>query len=162
MTKQDFLDELRRMLNRELEADEVADNIQYYSDYIDEAVRSGKSEAQVLSELGDPRMIARTILDVDQQKDEQREYFRGSGGTVFTENEEGAYHAEEESVHPGGFRTHHFEVQASSWKTWLIVILVIVVVIGLLGTVFAVLWKLLPFLLICAAVVWVYRSLTGR
>lgn len=162
MTKQDFLEELRRMLNRELEADEVAENIRYYSDYIDGAVQSGKSEAQVLSELGDPRMIARTILDVDQQKEEQGGYFGSGRGTVFTENEEGAYHAEEESSRTGGSGMHHFEVQTSGWKVWLIVILVLVVVIGLLGTVFAILWKLLPFILICAAVVWVYRFLTGK
>ena len=161
MTKQEFLDALRRMLNRELEADEVADNIRYYSDYIDDAVRSGKSETQVLSELGDPRMIARTILDVDQQKEEQADYY-DQRDAVFTESEDGGYQADEDENNPGGFRTHHFEVQASSWKVWLVLILVLIVIVGILGTAFAILWRLLPFLLIGAGIVWIYQRVTGR
>ena len=70
MSKQEFLDTLRRALARELSESEVADNINYYWNYIEQQVASGKSEEQVLSELGDPRLIARTILQVDQQKEE--------------------------------------------------------------------------------------------
>ena len=61
MSKQEFLDTLRRALARELSESEVADNINYYWNYIEQQVASGKSEEQVLSELGDPRLIARTI-----------------------------------------------------------------------------------------------------
>jgi hypothetical protein len=161
MSKQEFLEELRRMLNRELDASEVADNIRYYSDYIDEAVRGGKSEAQVLDELGDPRMIARTILEVDQKREETQEYFRQEDSSVFTEDEDGAYR-EESAPNTGRFRTHRFEVRASSWKAWLIVILVIIVLVFLLGTVFTILWKLLPILLAGAVVIWIYHFITGR
>lgn len=161
MTKQEFLDVLRRMLNRELEADEVADNIRYYSDYIDDAVRQGKSESQVLAELGDPRMIARTILDVDEQREQQGEYYE-QADTVVTEDEDGVYRTEEHSEEPGGFGSRHFEVKASGWKVWLILILVLIVIVGILGTAFAILWKLLPFLLVGAGIVWIYHRVTGR
>ncbi|MDD6615791.1 MAG: DUF1700 domain-containing protein [Lachnospiraceae bacterium] len=161
MTKQEFLDALRRMLNRELEADEVADNIQYYSDYIDDAVRKGKSESQVLAELGDPRMIARTILDVDEQREQQGAYYE-QADTVVTEDEDGVYRTEEYSEEPGEFGPRHFEVKASGWKVWLILILVLIVIVGILGTAFAILWKLLPFLLIGAGIVWIYHRVTGR
>ena len=67
MSKQEFLDTLRRALARELSESEVADNINYYWNYIEQQVASGKSEEQVLSELGDPRLIARTILQVEDE-----------------------------------------------------------------------------------------------
>ena len=51
MSKQEFLDTLRRALARELSESEVADNINYYWNYIEQQVASGKSEEQVLSEL---------------------------------------------------------------------------------------------------------------
>ena len=38
--------------------------MRYYEDYIQSQVRSGRDEQQVLDELGDPRLIARTLLDV--------------------------------------------------------------------------------------------------
>lgn len=161
MTKQEFLDQLRRMLNRELDEQEVAENIRYYDEYISEAVRNGKSEAQVLAELGDPRMIARTILDVDQQREEQNGYVREDGASVFTEDGDGTYQ-EEGNTRNGNFGTHHFEVQASSWKVWLVLILIIFVLVLILGTAFAVLWKLLPFLLVGAFAVWIYHKVTGR
>ena len=85
MSKQEFLDTLRRALARELSESEVADNINYYWNYIEQQVASGKSEEQVLSELGDPRLIARTILQVDQQKEEAADpYYQN---TVYTEDE---------------------------------------------------------------------------
>ena len=62
MSKQEFLDTLRRALARELSESEVADNINYYWNYIEQQVAFGKSEEQVLSELGDPRLIARRII----------------------------------------------------------------------------------------------------
>lgn len=41
----------------------VEDNVRYYQNYISQEIASGKSEKEVLEELGDPRLIARTIID---------------------------------------------------------------------------------------------------
>lgn len=38
-------------------------NLEYYETYIRDEVRKGRSESDVLGELGDPRLIARTIFD---------------------------------------------------------------------------------------------------
>ena len=77
ISKQELLDTLRRALARELSESEVADNINYYWNYIEQQVASGKSEEQVLSELGDPRLIARTILQARSAK-------RGGGRSVLS------------------------------------------------------------------------------
>lgn len=42
----------------------------YYDNYIQEEVRKGRTEADVIAELGDPWVIARTIIDsVENQKE---------------------------------------------------------------------------------------------
>ncbi len=155
MTRQEFLDILGRSLRRELSEQEVLDNIRYYEDYIDRAVRTGKSEEQVLAELGDPRLIARTILQVDQQREEQEERGYESRETVYTEDADGTYQ-EESSDRDDSFgnrmKVHSFQI-----KGGLILLLVVVVLFLVLGTVFAILWKLLPVILIIAGITWLYR-----
>ena len=63
MTKQEFLDELALRLREEGAERLVAENVEYYRSYIDEEVAKGRHEEEVLSELGNPALIARSILD---------------------------------------------------------------------------------------------------
>lgn len=75
MIKREFLEELKTALSGQLPADEVAGHVAYYKNYIDEQERNGKSEAEVLNMLGDPRLIARTILDTAPSRTENQNYF---------------------------------------------------------------------------------------
>ena len=68
MTKQEFLEKLRLALNGKVPGNVVTENLQYYEDYINTEVRKGKSEEEVLSSLGDPRLIARTIITTSGSK----------------------------------------------------------------------------------------------
>ena len=63
MTKQEFLDKLRISLNGKIAAGEVEEHIRYYEDYINVELRKGSSEEDVMATLGDPRLIARTIVE---------------------------------------------------------------------------------------------------
>ena len=63
MTKQEFLDELALRLREEGAERLVAENVEYYRSYIEEEVAKGRREEEVLSELGNPALIARSILD---------------------------------------------------------------------------------------------------
>lgn len=66
MKKYEFLKKLREILSAELPWRLVEKNIDYYKSYIEEEVKSGKSEKEVLDELGDPMLIARSIIDAAQ------------------------------------------------------------------------------------------------
>ena len=68
MNRTEFLDTLRSQLSGQMHEGKVAAHVRYYEDYIQSQVRSGRDEQQVLDELGDPRLIARTLLytDVDE------------------------------------------------------------------------------------------------
>ena len=63
MTKQDFLAVLQEALSEELNGAQVNEQISYYRRYIDEQVAAGRSESEVLEELGDARIIAHNIID---------------------------------------------------------------------------------------------------
>ena len=149
MTKQEFLETLGKILNRELSEAEVQDNLRYYENYIGQEVAKGRTEEQVLAELGDPRLIARTILQVDAQKENSY-----SAETIYTEEEDGRYsrsYTEESQNSGSGIHVHTF----SDAKAWLILIAVVVVLFVLLKTAFTLFIKLLPVLLVIAAVVWI-------
>ena len=60
MTKGEFLMTLRKKLAGEIPPQDVERNLQYYDKYITDAVRNGKTEEQVLEELGSPLLIAKS------------------------------------------------------------------------------------------------------
>lgn len=55
MTKQEFLYALETALSEELNDIQVNEQINYYRQYIEEQIASGRSESEVLEELGDAR-----------------------------------------------------------------------------------------------------------
>ena len=63
MRKDEFLQTLRRALNGNVPPRVVEENVRYYDGYISDEVRKGRSEEEVIEEIGDPRLIARTIED---------------------------------------------------------------------------------------------------
>ena len=63
MRKEEFLQSLRRALNGDVPSRVIEENIRYYDNYITEEVRKGRTEEAVIDEIGDPRLIARTIED---------------------------------------------------------------------------------------------------
>ena len=63
MRKEEFLQTLRRALTGDVPPGVVEENIRYYDGYITEEIRKGRREEEVIEEIGDPRLIARTIED---------------------------------------------------------------------------------------------------
>lgn len=62
MTKREFLEILRQSLTGEVRSDIIEQNINYYDQYI----TSQSDEVKAINELGDPRLIARTIIETDK------------------------------------------------------------------------------------------------
>lgn len=74
MNKTEFLNILEESLKGEVSQNIIDQNITYYDQYISKA--SSEEEAQVLEELGDPRLIARTIIEAERMSKQrnQRSY----------------------------------------------------------------------------------------
>ena len=63
MNREEFLQGLRSALSSEVPPEVVRDNLQYYQEYIRTEMEKGRSEREIMDELGSPRLIARTIID---------------------------------------------------------------------------------------------------
>lgn len=63
MTKQEFLTQLQRDLNGSIGSKRAAGHIEYYQEYIEIELRKGRSQEEIMEELGSPGLIARSIED---------------------------------------------------------------------------------------------------
>ena len=153
MTKQEFLDELALRLREEGAERLVAENVEYYRGYIEGEVAKGRREEEVLSELGNPALIARSILDaagyrVDGVPDRNPDGDLGenAGSYYRTQSEE----REED-------RNIHVEVrQVNSWIAGILFFLfVVLLVLAVLGFI---IWAA-PVILALLLLSFMYRAL---
>ncbi|MBD5106123.1 MAG: DUF1700 domain-containing protein [Lachnospiraceae bacterium] len=142
MNKYEFIRSLRKTLTGKVDGRELEDTIRYYEDYIDGEIKKGKTESQVLQELGDPRLLAKNIASVNGN----------TGG--FYEEEEYRQKVWQEENHAG----------ASKWRVpgWLIAVLILLAVVVILGIAFSVIWSMLPLIIPVCLVISLFRFFTSR
>lgn len=63
MGKSEFLSILRGQMTGRIPSGEVNSQIDYYNSYIDSQIAKGISEEKAIEELGDPRLIAKTLIE---------------------------------------------------------------------------------------------------
>lgn len=68
MTKKEFMIRLQRALNNNMGSKEAIPHVEYYQEYIEIEVRKGRSPEEILEELGEPELIARSITDVERSR----------------------------------------------------------------------------------------------
>lgn len=68
MSKYEFLEQLKDYLAGQIPDSAIRDHIDYYRSYIENEVRNGRPEADVIFELGDPRLLGKTIIDAKAAK----------------------------------------------------------------------------------------------
>ncbi len=74
MSKEEFLRVLRLKISGAMAPSEVESQIDYYSAYIDGEIMKGKSQEQVIEELGDPTLIAKTLTSAIRRAEDEAEY----------------------------------------------------------------------------------------
>lgn len=134
MNKQDFLNSLRAALGSELSVNLVEDNVRYYEEYINSEIRMGKSEEEVLNMLGNPKLIARSIIEARKNAE--------GNTTEYTENEN--------------------RVKVHKMPTWLIVLLVVVVICVVFGALVMFVWWLAPVIVVIWLLVYVVKMFRGK
>lgn len=142
MGKQEFLEKLRQALNGRVSADIVTENIRYYDEYITIEVRKGRSEEEILAQLGDPRLIARTIVQTHGDTGKGRAADESGNTRVYSERRTGGYTEDQ-----GG--KSFFGLRMPGWLLAIILLAVFTVIFVLALYVMSV---ALPILLIMFAV----------
>lgn len=74
MSREEFLKQLKEALSMSLEKVAINEQLDYYDKYISDEVKKGRSEKEVIDELGDPRLIAKTIKTVNTNSDSLDDY----------------------------------------------------------------------------------------
>lgn len=126
MTKQEFLEELKQALSGEVSAEVLMDSYRYYSTYIEDEMRNGKSEEQVLEELGKPSLIARSIIAAHTGARIVDEEYTEDGRTRHVSRKRSA--KQDKKSH----QEYHFTFDFNSWyaKVLLIVILILLIMLA--------------------------------
>lgn len=164
MGRQEFIDRLRAALNGRLPSALVADHVNYYEDYIQSQIRRGQSEEEVLGALGDPRLIARTIIETnaveEQGQDGRNGCFQGYGQS----EEQGFYRAEDYEEY-GGYSRESRQKEYQGGRNgfslrlpgWLLGLLCVIVFAGIIFVVVSALSFLAPVLGIILLVVFLMK-----
>lgn len=90
MTKEQFIMELEQCLQGEVSAYELSDSLTYYRQYFEDEMQNGKSEQQVIEELGSPRLIARSIIDargIEEGNQDTSDYRDDTYGSRYTQKD---------------------------------------------------------------------------
>ena len=91
MSRTEFLRALRQKLLESMSASEADEQVRYYDNYIKKAVQNGQNEREVLAALGDPVLIARTILEAPGRR-------AGEPRKEYSPKEENPYQEQEEKL----------------------------------------------------------------
>lgn len=156
MGKQEFLEKLRLALNGRVSPAVVTENINYYEDFINTEVRKGRSEEDVLAQLGDPRLIARTIVQTHGNGQDGKGRAADMSGNTRTYSEQSADDYGDSQGNGKKKRPSSFRLPV--WLFGIVVLVVVaLVVVGVLSLVFSVVSIMLPVILIVLAVAFVVK-----
>lgn len=143
MTKHEFIDKLKNALESDLNSSAVQEHVNYYNDYISNEIRNGRSESDVIAELGDPWAIAKNIIT--------------SAGINSNNHEEYSYTSAKEERNYGGYGNSYDKSSANpkvhvfGLDSWWKKLLVILGIIGVVMIVFSIITGLIsliaPFVL---------------
>ena len=162
MNREEFLRGLENALSGNVPPSVVRDNLRYYDDYIRSERQKGRSESDIMDELGDPRLIARTILDTTPgaAEGEYEEYhpfgsFAGNEGRSRQESEEGraSYGQQMGNI-------HYYDMNKWYWKVLAVVIVVLffTLVITIVGGILSLVIPLLPVIGIVVLIMWLVQG----
>ncbi len=142
MGKTEFIDQLRKSLSGSLGSSTVNENIRYYQEYIELQIREGESEQEVISRLGDPRLLAKSIIEASRS-----EGSRQGSASEYTE------------VYEAGRQTGGKSFRIPGWMLLMLFVLIILLVLGLVTSLVT---AALPILIPALAVVWVVRMVRRK
>lgn len=167
MSKQEFIDRLRAALNGRISPNLVIENVNYYEDYINTQIRMGQTEDEVLKKLGDPRLIARTIIETSGQGNDkgyqkagyqdtgyQNAGYQGEGYRDTGYQNQGASAGRYTSQGNMNQKTFHLP----GWLWVIVAVLVITLVIGVVGSVLSILAPVILPILVVVFLIKLFRD----
>lgn len=142
MDKNEFIEKLQRTLAGGLSSSQVAENVRYYEDYIATEIRKGKTEEDVLSDLGDPRLLAKSIIEANKR----------AGASYGSNQEYDEEIAEDPADRYGKNYIHKFMLPG-----WLLMVIITVAAIVLIGIATSLISLFAPVIIVGLAVLLIVK-----
>ena len=152
MDKNEFIEKLQRALAGGLNSGQVAENVRYYEEYIDSEIRKGKSEEEVMTGLGDPRLLAKSIIEANKRAGASY----GSNREYDEEMSEDTQETDEDRSSSGGR-----PIMLPGWLILLIVTVVVILIIGVVTSLLAFFAPVIMVGLVILLIVKVFQSNSG-
>lgn len=170
MSKNEFIQGLEAALSGNVPPETVRENLIYYRDYIRTELEKGRTEQDIMDELGDPRLIARTIMDTTPGAEEgafEPYHFRGffgegsqtgsySQGSGY--GQDSSYSQNDGYTQGSGSRGHVHYYNLNKWYWKLLAVVVVVLFLMLLFTLItgflSLVIPMLPVLGLIAIIMW--------
>ena len=150
MSKTEFLDILYNQLSGQIPEGSVAAHVQYYRNYIEDEQQKGHTETDILNDLGDPRLIARTLLDTEVGAGNPQ---NGSTYSATYNEADSDYNKYDSSDSARGHvKKHSFKLDLSTWYGKVAVILIAAVVLLLLVTILGI---LIPVVIVAGVIMYI-------
>ena len=149
MDRREFIDKLQRALAGGLGSSLVAENVKYYEEYIDSEMRKGSSEAEVLAQLGDPRLLAKSIIEANKRAGESHGSNRGYDEEVSDDTGE-----QNQDRNAAGGKT----VMLPGWLILLIVTVAVIVIIGVVTSLLAIFAPVIIAVLVVLLVIKIFQG----
>ena len=150
MSKTEFLDILYNQLSGQMPEGSVAAHVQYYRNYIEDEQQKGRTETDILNDLGDPRLIARTLLDTEVGAGNPQ---NGSTYSAIYNEAYSDYNEYDSSDSARGHvKKHSFKLDLSTWYGKVAVILIAAVVLLLLVTILGI---LIPVVIVAGVIMYI-------
>lgn len=150
MDREEFIEKLQRALAGGLSSGQVAENVRYYQEYIDSEVRRGRSETEIMNQLGDPRLLAKSIIEANKRAGasygSNQEYDEEVSADTLDENQAGAASGGKAVMLPG----------------WLVLLIVTVVVILIIGVATSLIAFFAPVILVGLVVLLIVKVFQSR
>lgn len=149
MNKGEFLKGLRERLSGEIPEYQVQEHLRYYEQYLSEQIYLGKTEEEAVEMLGNPYLIAKTILDMEEQEESEEE----------AEEEQHSYHYKEEGQ-PQNHKTK--EIKMYTWYSKLlffaVVLLILILIFTIVGSLMAFVIRFMFPILIIGLVFYLFKK----
>lgn len=170
MSKNEFIQGLEAALSGNVPPETVRENLIYYRDYIRTELEKGRTEQDIMDELGDPRLIARTIMDTTPGAEDgafEPYHFRGffgegsqtgsySQGSGYSQDS--SYSQNDGYTQGSGSRGHVHYYDLNKWYWKLLAVVVVVLFLMLLFTLItgflSLVIPMLPVLGLIAVIMW--------
>lgn len=167
MSREEFLRGLEDALSGNVPPSVVRDNLRYYDDYIRTERQKGRSESDIMDELGEPRLIARTIMDTTPgaAEGEYEEYhpfgsFSGQERRSSQEAENGQASYGPQNGSYGSGNIHYYNLNKWYWKVLAVVVVIafFTLVITIVGGILSLVIPLLPIIGIVVLIMWLVQG----